>query len=370
MNYQDKDDLSEDFDDQDDEEFENKKTIDYLLSTEGAYSQRGKRNNDKLKDMKGIGAFDTYSVKISEKKRNEKLMLKSSDENSSSINSRNKKKYKFPKKSEVSSKSSFESVDGFKLKEIQRKNNSTKVCNSLYEAKMNKKTSFFDYYCLILGLRQPIINLFFSDKYILLGDDYVPFYIKMIRFIFFISLNIFMNTMHLNHKYFYKKYLYFDGIYDIKNVDIEKISSTEIFVYAFKNSVGYAFVSFMFCYIVQELLNRYILNNRIEMDNLINSKKDQVTNDEIKGVLLKQRIKYIIVTSINFAFMIMFYFYIVNFFAVYRGGIVDYLASATWTFIFMQIIPFIICLIFALFRYIGIKKSNNKLYQVGQLLIY
>jgi hypothetical protein len=69
MNYQDKDDLSEEFDDQDDEEFENKKTIDYLLSTEGAYSQRGKRNNDKLKDMKGIGAFDTYSVKISEKKK-------------------------------------------------------------------------------------------------------------------------------------------------------------------------------------------------------------------------------------------------------------------------------------------------------------
>ena len=372
MNYQDKDDLSEECDEADDEDLENKKTIDYLLSTEGAMSHRGKRNNDRLKD-KIMGDFDTYSVKIhSEKKKNEKLLLKSSDENSSSLNNSktHNKTYKFPKKSEVSSKSSFESVDGFNVKDIQRKNNSTKVCNTLYEAKMHKKTSFCEFYCLILGLRQPIINLFFSSKYVLLGDDYVPFSIKMIRFIFFISLNIFMNTLHLNHKYFYKKFEYFDNIYNIKNIDIEKISSTEIFTYAFINSVVYGFVSFMFCYIVQELINRYILNNRIDMDDLISSKNGQVTNEEIRELLRRPRIKYIIVVSLNFAFMIMFYFYIVNFFAVYRGGIIDYLASATWTFIFMQVIPFIICLIFAIFRYVGIKKSNHKLYKIGQLLIY
>ena len=179
-----------------------------------------------------------------------------------------------------------------------------------------------------------------------------------------------MNALHLNHKYFYGKFEYFDEKYDIKNVDPGKISSTEVFIYAFKSTVLSGFVSFMFCYIIQEFLNRFILTNRKEMDNLINDKKGKVKNEEIKEVLRKPRIKYIIVIIINFIFMIGFYFFIINFIGVYRGGVIDYFAGATWTFIFMQVAPLIICLIFAALRYIGIKKSNHFLFKIGQLLIY
>ena len=204
-----------------------------------------------------------------------------------------------------------------------------------------------------------------------LGEDYVPFTIKIIRFIFILSLNIFMNTLHLNHKYFYKKFEYFDKKYDIRNIQLEKnISNSEIFSYAFKNTFLMGFISFLFCYLVQEILNRFVINNRVEIDTLINETIGKVKDVKIKEVLRKKRNKYIILVSFDFVFLLIFYFYITNFYGVYIEGHIDYLAATFITFIFMQIVPFLLCLVFAFLRHYGIKKSNSTLYKIGQLLIY
>ena len=374
MDYQDKDDLSEDLVCEDDEELENKKTLDYLLTTESPLTQKGKRHTNKLKDFKEKIDFDTYSVRIHSGKnlRNEKLFFKNSENDISSKYSRSKKRQPFKKDSlEINSKSSFESNDEFNIKQIQKTNFSSPVYKSLNDAQKFNKTSFFEFYCLILGLRQPLINLLLSDKCIYFGDDYVPLNIKIIRFIFMISLIIFMNTLHLNHKYFYNKFEYFDNKYDLQNKLLEKeISSSEIFSYALKNGALMGFISFIVCFIIQELLNRYLINNRKTVDDLVNSTIGKVKDERIREVLRKPRRKYIIIVIINFVLMIIFYCYITNFYGVYRGGILDYIAASLITFIFIQGFPFILCLVFALFRYFGIKKSNNTLYNIGQLLIY
>ena len=376
--YQDKDELNEDLVSQEDEELENKKTLDYLLSTEEPLTQNGKKSNFKLKDYNVLKkknlVIDTYSVNIhtGKKERNEKLIFKDSENESSIKYSRNKKRELFSKNSEdINSKTSFETNNEFNIKGIQKKNFSSRIYTSLNDAKKYDKTTFFEYYCLILGLRQPIINLCVTNKCIYLGEDYVPLTIKTIRFIFILSLNMFMNILHLNHKYFYHKFEYFDKKYDLRNIELEtKISSSEIFSYAFKNTFLMGFISFIICFLVQEILNRFVINNRVEIDKLINSTIGKVKDERIKEILRKPRIKYIILVSINFAFMIVFFYCITNFYGVYRGGIVDYIAAFLITFIFIQIFPFILCLIFALFRYFGIKKSNDKLYKIGQLLIY
>ena len=379
MDYQDRDDLDEDLISQQeyDEELENKKTIDYLLSTDGPITHAGKRYNSKLKDFnkeKNLG-LDTYSVKLhsNKKDRNEKLLFKDSSENESSIKyKRNKKREPYNKNSaEINSKTSFESNDDLNIKGIQKKNFTSRIYKSLNDAKRYDKTSFCEYYCIILGLRQSIINLFLTNKCIYLGEDYVPFNIKIIRFIFILSLTIFMNTLHLNHKYYYKKFEYFDKKYDLRNIELGKnISSSEIFSYAFKNSFVMGFISFIFCYLVQEILNRYVINNRVEIDTLINATIGKVKDVIIKEILRKKRKKYIILVIIDFVFMIGFYFYITNFYGVYYGGYIDYLAATVITFIFMQFFPFLLCFIFTLFRYYGIKNSNSTLYKLGQLLIY
>ena len=376
MDYQDKDDLSEDLASQD-EELENRKTFENLLSTEMPLTQRGKRNTCKSKDFNALNDkkldFDTYSVQIhSEKKlRNEKLIMKDSENENTIKFRRNKNREKFSQNSDINSKSSFETIDEFNIKDIQKKNFSSRVYNSLKEAKKFNQTSFWEYYCLLIGLRQPIINLFVMNKCIYLGEDYVPFTIKIIRLIFLLSLNIFMNVLHLNHNYFYDKFEYFDKKYDIRNKSLEKgISSSELFSYAFKNSILISFISFVFCYLVQELLNRFIINNRKDIDKLINSTIGKVKDEKLKEVLRKQRKKYIILSIINFALMLVFYFCITNFYGPYRGGIIDYLAAFLMTFIFMQIFPFVICLVFAVIRHFGIRNSNEKLFNIGQILIY
>ena len=374
LDFQDRDDLSDDIiSEEDDGDIGNKRTLDHLLSED---DPRGKSKKNKNK------AFDTYSVNIhaERKQRNEKLFFKSSENESegSDINSYRKKNARnrtpFPNnKGEVNSKSSFDSGDGLEeIKQIRKKMKNNVVYSSLSDARVNKKTSFCEFYLFILGLRQPIINLFVSYKCTTLGDEFVPFSIKLIRFLFLISLNIFMNTLHLNHKYFYKKFEYFDKLYDLKNIFLEnKISNSEIFSYAFKNSYLLGLASFVFCFLVQELLNRYIISNRKKIDNLLNSKNGKInTNDEIKEILKKSRIKYIIVVIFGFIFMFGFYYCISNFYAVYKGGIIDYLTASLWTFIFIQVFPFILCLIFAFLRYLGIKNSNNSLFKAGQLLVY
>ena len=76
--------------------------------------------------------------------------------------------------------------------------------------KIKNKISFFGYYCEILSLRQPIINLFYPIKYFTKENSYILTLVKLIQFIFMLSLNLFFNVLHLEQKYFRKKYEYFN----------------------------------------------------------------------------------------------------------------------------------------------------------------
>ena len=233
--------------------FHNNNVINLKKSRRKDEIRKINKKNKRNKILKDKLEFETYSVNIlSEKKhKNEKLFMKDSENENTIKYSRNKNKNreKFSQNSDINSKSSFETVDEFNIKGIQKKNFASRVYTSLKDAKKFNQTSFCEYYCLLIGLRQPIINLFVMNKCTYLGEDYVPFTIKIIRFIFMISLNLFMNVLHLNHNYFYDKFEYFDKKYDLRNKSLEKeISSNEIFSYAFKNSILMAFISFVFCY--------------------------------------------------------------------------------------------------------------------------
>ena len=68
--------------------------------------------------------------------------------------------------------------------------------------------------------------------------------------------------------------------------------------------------------------------------------------------------------------MVIIFYLLINFNEVFRGGILDLVAGVFWTFIFLQIIPFIYCLIFALIRYKGIKNKNKKMYLLSQIIFF
>ena len=92
--------------------------------------------------------------------------------------------------------------------------------------------------------------------------------------------------------------------------------------------------------------------------------------EEITDYLDTVRIKYKFMYMINMVLMLFFWYYVINFSAVYRGGDIDYISASIMTFIFLQIFPFFGCLVLAILRYCGLKKSEEKMYKLSQFFVF
>ena len=67
--------------------------------------------------------------------------------------------------------------------------------------------------------------------------------------------------------------------------------------------------------------------------------------------------------------MILFFVYLTNFSNAYSGGALDYIGAGIWTFIFLQIFPFISSLLIAFLRQHGMKNKKEKIYKLSQVLL-
>ena len=251
---------------------------------------------------------------------------------------------------------------------------------SFTEAIKNPSVSYWDYYLRLIQLKQPIIGLFSPIKCLKIEESYIPTLVKLMRIIFIFSLNMFFNVLHLEQKYFRAKYKYFNKKYNIRYVYLDKnISLSERFAYGLEHAILSGFISFLICLIIQSIFNYFFFNIKkklaeIESVTKVDSnQKNNNKNTNKKDILelMKQAKKcYIIFFSIGFGIMIIIFYSVIIFSEVYIGGVLDFIAGVFWAFIFLQIIPFIYCLIFSFCRYKGIKNNNEKLYKIGQSIFF
>ena len=240
---------------------------------------------------------------------------------------------------------------------------------SLEEAKASDKLSFCGFYWYLLGLKQPLLNLASQIKMFKITESFVPSGIKIIRFIFMLGLDFFVNSLFISQKYFSEKFLYFDKKYNLSYVDLgTDISTNERFIYAFTHTILFSVYSFLICYVFQAVINFFYFNLRKRINIILVN--DCNVAEEIKDYLETVRIKYKFMFMINMLLMIAFWYYIINFSAVYRGGDLDYIASGILTFAILQIFPFFICLFLAIFRYCGLKKSERNIYKFSQIFAF
>ena len=224
-----------------------------------------------------------------------------------------------------------------------------------------------------------MINLFSPIKGLKLEENNIPTLVKVMRIISMLLINIFFNIFHLEQKYFRKKFEHFNDKYNLfNNYNEINISSNEVFEYAMGHAILSGFISFIICLIIQSVINIFIFNVRKKL-NIITSRKflskDKASKErqlfkEIYLILKYEKKRYIIFFSIFLVVSIAIFYLLINFCEVYRGGILDLIAGFLWTFIFLQIIPFIYCLIFALIRYKAIKNKNEKMYQFSQIIFF
>ena len=230
--------------------------------------------------------------------------------------------------------------------------------------------SFWEYYWKLVQLKQPIINLLSPIKYFKIEESHIPTLVKLMRFIFILSLNMFFNILHLEQKYFRKKYTHFNEKYNIRNELLnDKISSNERFAYGLGHAPLSGFLSFLICLVIQSILNYFFFNIKKKLEKVVadNSKNKK---DEILQIMRNAKKSYIIFFGVGFAIMILIFYSAINFAEVYIGGVLDFLAGVFWTFIFLQIIPFVYSLLFAYFRYKGIRDGNEKLFLIGQFIFF
>ena len=233
------------------------------------------------------------------------------------------------------------------------------------------KRSILILYWSIFSLKHPIINMLSFFKYFQITESCIPLQIKLIRFLLMLILNIFINSMTITQNYFKNKYIYFNKKYQIEDSDDVKIkiSAPERLSYAMTHCFPEVIITFIICMIVQFIINFIFFGVRRELCIIsINEKKENI-NNQVQKLIKKAKIRYIIFSFVNLILMIIFFVYLTNFSAAYSGGALDYIGAGIWTFAFLQILPFISSLIISLLRYYGMKKNNQKMYRMSQVLL-
>ena len=272
---------------------------------------------------------------------------------------------------------------------IKTKASNNKEDKSIKCNKIMKRKNFCKYYWKYLSLYQSIINLFHPIKCLKIENSYIPTLVKLMRIIFMLSLNMFLNVFHLEQQYYRKKYEYFNNKYNIRSEFYDnKINLNERFKYGFENTIISGLISFTSCLIIDLILNYLIFNikkkinknDEREIDKAIIEKKsnsdsiiityenanDNKNNISINNLIEKENKKHIIFVGITFPIKIFIFYTIITFNEIYRGGISDLIAGTIWTFIFSQISPFLYSIFFAIIRY-----SNNKnIKQKSNIIFY
>ena len=325
--------------------------------------------------------LDKNKIKIRPKSSNKtnKNTFKKNKSRESLYSYKNTKNYNISKISDNSHKIESPNEKTKKTVKIILNNEKIKknILNSLIdylpleEVKNKDFRSLFRLYWNILSLRHDIINFFDFIKIFHITESYTPFQIKIIKFIFMLMANMFINALILTQDYFKKKFYYFNNKYNILYIELENgIAKKEKIKYAMNNCFPRVLITFIICLIIQGVIEYALFGERKKMYKLFLLKGLNEINKNSKAIISNLRIKYYIYMVINFILVIIFYIYVTNFSAVYISGVFDYVGAGIWTFILLQIFPFFSSLVLSILRYYGLKKSNNTIYRISQILSY
>ena len=243
--------------------------------------------------------------------------------------------------------------------------------NKVVEEKIIK--SPIQIYIDIIIIKEHILNFFscfFSNR--LDAESFVPLQMKIIRFVFLINLNIFFNTLFLGEKYFIEKYNFFNNKYNLENSSEKNIvvSTREKISYSFNHGFKNALISFVLCLIVQFIIGILFFGTKKKIDNVIEIKQKDSQEKEYSIVMEKIKILFIIFFAINFVLLIFFDIYTMGFNLIYNKSLSDFLIPSFITFIFLQIIQFIISIIITALLYLGLKNENQRFINIAKYLLF
>ena len=224
--------------------------------------------------------------------------------------------------------------------------NDTELNSLTYqEALENDKRNYFQYYFSLIKMKHIIIFTFYTNT------DYNSKIIKIILFLFIISLYFTVNSFFFTYPTMHKIYEdkgNFNFIYQIPQIIYSNIISN----------------------IITIIVTYFSLTEK----NIIEIKKiKQNEEDKITKILKFIKIRFISFFIINYLLILLFWYYIACFCAVYKNTqihlIKDILISYTISFIF----PFFTFSIISSLRFLAMKAKNKDkecLYKISKFLYF
>ena len=319
-----------------------------------------------LKTKKSKKKFDvenTHGPKNGNKKKKKKLKLKISNpfkrlttrkmKNSSTrISEQNImsiSKIELRKAKSTATKRKKEKVATYKSNKVPKKDKYMVFKESEYnymnykDALLYDKRKFSQYYCCLTKSKIPILFAFYPM------NDYN---IKIIKIcLFFLSFVTYfaVNTFFFNESTIHQ--IYIDG----GN-------------YNFSYFLPKIIISFIVCYIINNIIIYFFLSERnlLEIKNVENLDEISDKADSVKRCLI---IKYIIFFILSFVFLIVFWYYLSSFCAVYQNTQIYLLINTVISFLISLIYPIFFNILPSILRISSLKSTTSEcVYKTSKII--
>ena len=214
---------------------------------------------------------------------------------------------------------------------------------SYEEALENDKRTYLDYYISLIKTKHPIIFSFFPFK------DYNSIIIKIGLFLLSFSIYYFVNCFFFDSTTIHKIYKE-EGKFNLSYL------------------IPYAIYSFLISHIIVIIIKYFSLSekniNEINKENNLEKAKERVI--KVKYLL---KIKYICFFSLNFVFLLFFWFFLSSFGALYQNTQIYLIKNTLISFGICLFYPFVINLFPGLFRIYSLKEPNRVyIYNIGKVI--
>ena len=207
------------------------------------------------------------------------------------------------------------------------------------------KRSYLQYYWSLLKSKQLFIFTFFTK------NDHNLRTAKIALFILFISFYFFFTALFFN-----------DGI--MRNIYVYK-GNTDAAVH-----IPNVILSSLAC-LIMSFVVRFVLLSERDIQKIVNEENVDEKKKLIKNTQKCLKIKMIILFAITGAFIILFWYYLSAFCAVFKNSQSHYFLSLLAAFIVCNIWPCVTSLIAPIFRRMSLKKDGKEcMYKFCQIIAY
>ncbi len=218
----------------------------------------------------------------------------------------------------------------------------------LYDARNLDNRTFCQFYYQELKNTQSIIYSFFYYT------PLTPRYFKILHFIFNTTLCFVFNA------FFFSKFYISEKCFEFENS----------FSWYFRNIFDRIIYTCL-CTVMISLILRVLTSSKKKMFMWIKREKDpEVFNKEITKMMKKMKLNYILFSSIQGAFMFLFWLYLSCFCIAYKNNEMEWFVTSWICFGLIQIWYFISTFIVTCLRYLGIKFGMESCYNVSLCLAF